>query len=195
VAVADTAGLGAAAGSERDPPALVGCETDLSFCPSAASAPAARICSSVGAADFFSRGLDLRGAGVSDSEGTCSEGCGACLGGSLFFSRATITSCACICPARTKLQSSAQKNPFSIKKPDKRITPFTSPRSSDAAKFNQADGAPGLPATESEGAIRSQGKSPRDATRIAEIARRRNNARSLRGPPSPSIQTRPPPAR
>ena len=71
--VVETAGVGAAAASEREPPFLVGCEADLSFCPSPASAPAARIWSSVGATDsFFLRGLGLVCAGVTDSAGLCS---------------------------------------------------------------------------------------------------------------------------
>jgi hypothetical protein len=75
--------------------------------------------------DFFSRDLDLRGAGVGDSEGSCSEGCGVCLGSSGFFSRATITSCACIFPMKTTLQSITRKNRFSMTPPDKRFSPFT----------------------------------------------------------------------
>ena len=55
--------------------------------PSAARAPAARISSSVSlaGADFFSCDLDLRGAGVVDSEASCSEGCGVLLGKLGFF--------------------------------------------------------------------------------------------------------------
>jgi hypothetical protein len=102
-----------------------------SFDPSAARAPAARISSSVSLAgtDFFSRDLDLRGAAGLDSEASCSEGCGVCLGRSDFFSRATITSCACIFPMRTKLKSIAAKNRFSMTPPDKRFSPFTTLRS------------------------------------------------------------------
>ena len=88
VGVVETAGLGAAAVSERDVPFLVGCETDRSFRPSAATAPAARICSSVGATDFFSRGLGLVRTGAADSEGVCSdsEDGAACSGASGFVS-------------------------------------------------------------------------------------------------------------
>jgi hypothetical protein len=51
------------------------------------------------------------------------------MGSSGFFSRATITSCACIFPMRTTLQSIARKNRFSMMPPDKRFSPFTTPRS------------------------------------------------------------------
>jgi hypothetical protein len=85
--VTETAGLGAAV-SERDAPVLVGCGTDRSFRPSPASAPAACICSSVGATDFFSRDLRLVRAGAADSAGVCSdsEDGATCLGGSGFVS-------------------------------------------------------------------------------------------------------------
>ena len=110
---------------------FVDCEADRSSAPSAARAPAARISSSVSVAgaDFFSPDLDLRRAGVGDSKVSCSEGCGVCVGSSVFFSRATITSCACIFPMRMALQSDARKNRFSMMTPDKRFNPFTSPRS------------------------------------------------------------------
>ena len=110
---------------------FVDCESDRLFNPSAARTPAARISSSVSdaGADFFSRDLDLRGAGVGDSKVSCSAGCGVCAGSSGFFSRATITSCACILPMRMTLQSAAPKNRFSMIPPDKRFNPFTSPRS------------------------------------------------------------------
>ena len=51
-------------------------EPDRLFDPSAARAPASRISSSVSVAgaDFFSRDFSLRGAGVGDSEVTCSDG-------------------------------------------------------------------------------------------------------------------------
>ena len=110
---------------------FVDCESDRLFNPSAARTPAARISSSVSdaGADFFSRDLDLRGAGVGDSKVSCSAGCGVCVGSSGFFSRATITSCACIFPMRMMLQRTARKNRFSMMPPDKRFSPFTSPRS------------------------------------------------------------------
>jgi hypothetical protein len=129
VAVGEAAGLGAAAVSKRDPPLLVGWGTDRSPRPSAASAPDARICSSVGATDFFSRGLGLVRAGVADSEGVCSdsEGGAACSGASGFVSRGTTTSCACICPTRATLQSSDGINPLSMKRPDKSIRPVGKP--------------------------------------------------------------------
>ena len=101
--VAATVGFGAAALSTSGSRVLVGCETDWSFDPSAARAPAARISSSVSVAggDFFPRGLDFRGVGAGVSEGGSSEGwtacfagSGVCLAGSGLFSRATITSCA-----------------------------------------------------------------------------------------------------
>jgi hypothetical protein len=125
--VSATVGLGTGALSTSGSRAFVDCETDRSFDPSAARAPAARISSSVSlaGADFFSRDLDLRGAGVVDSEGSCSEGCGVCVGSSDFFSRATITSCACIFPMKTTVQSIIRKNRFSMMPPDKRFSPFT----------------------------------------------------------------------
>jgi hypothetical protein len=121
VAVGETDGLGVAAVSERDPPVLVGCGTDRSLGPSAASAPDARICSIVGATDFFSRGLGLIRAGVADSEGVCSdsEDGVVCLGASGFVSLGTTTSCAWIIwPTRKTLQSSDRKN-LRMKRPDK----------------------------------------------------------------------------
>ena len=129
--VSATVGFGTGALSTSASGVFLDCETDRSFDPSAARAPAARISSSVSVAgaDFFSRDLDLRGAGVGDSEASCSEGCGVCVGSSGFFSRATITSCACIFPMRMTLQSTARKNRFSMMPPDKRFSPFTSPRS------------------------------------------------------------------
>jgi hypothetical protein len=129
--VSATVGFGTGALSTSGSRVFVDCETDRSFPPSAARAPAARISSSVSVegADFFSRDLDLRGAGVEDSEVICSAGCGVCVGGSGFFSWATITSCACIFPMRMTLQSTAGKNRFSMMPPDKRFNPFTSPRS------------------------------------------------------------------
>jgi hypothetical protein len=51
------------------------------------------------------------------------------LGSSGLFSRATITSCACIFPMRMTPQSTARKNRFSMMPSDKRFNPFTSPRS------------------------------------------------------------------
>jgi hypothetical protein len=129
--VSATVGFGVGALSTSGSGVFVDCETDRSFPPPAARAPAARISSSVSVAgaDFFSRDLDLRGAGVGDSAVSCSDGCGACGGGSGFFSRATITSCACIFPMRMALQSTVPKNRFSMMPPDKRSRPFTSPRS------------------------------------------------------------------
>ena len=126
-----TVGFGIAALSTSGSRVFVDCETDRSLPPSAARAPAARISSSVSLAgtDFFSRDLDLRGAGVGDSKVSCSAGCGVCVGSSGFFSRATITSCACIFPIRMTLQITARKNRFSMMPPDKRFNPFTSPRS------------------------------------------------------------------
>jgi hypothetical protein len=109
---------------------LFDCEPDRSFPPSAARAPADRISSSVSVVgtDFFWRAF-LCGAGVEDSEATCSAGAGVLAARSGFFSRATMTSCACIVAAKIRLQSTAHKNPFSMMPPDKRVNPFTSPRS------------------------------------------------------------------
>ena len=98
-------GFGIGALSTSGSRVFVDCDPDRSFDPSAARAPAARISSSVSfeRADFFSRDLSLCGAGVGDSEVSCSAGCGVCVGSSGFFSRATITSCACIFPMRMTL--------------------------------------------------------------------------------------------
>ena len=125
--VSATVGIGTGALSTSGSRVFVDCETDRSFDPPAARAPAARISSSVNlaGADFFSRDLDLCGAGVVDSEGSCSDGCGVCLGRSDCFSRATITSCACIFPMKTTVQSITRENRFSMMPPDKRFTPFT----------------------------------------------------------------------
>jgi hypothetical protein len=110
--------------------AFVDCETDRSFAPSAARAPAARISSSVSVAgaDLFSRDFTLCGVGVGDSDASCAEGCGVCFGSS-GFSRATTTSCACIFPMKMTLQSTARKNRSSMMPADKRFDPFTRPRS------------------------------------------------------------------
>jgi hypothetical protein len=128
--VSATVGFGIGALSTSGSRVFVDSETDRSFAPPAARAPAARISSSVSVegADFFSRDLDLRGAGVGDSVVSCSDGCGVCVRGSGFFSRATITSCACTFPMRMALESTAPKNRFSMMPPDKRSSPFTSPR-------------------------------------------------------------------
>jgi hypothetical protein len=129
--VSTTVGFGIGALSTSGSRVFADCETDRSPNPSAARAPAARISSSVSvaAADFFACDLDLRGAGVGDSEVTCSAGCSVCIGTSGFFSRATITSCARIFPMRMMLQSNIKKNRFSMMPPDKRFNPFTAPRS------------------------------------------------------------------
>ncbi len=182
-----TVGFGIGALSTSGSRVFVVCEPDWLFSPSAARTPAARISSSVSdaGADFFSRDLDLRGAGVGDSEASCSEDCGVCAGSSGFFSRATITSCACILPMRMTLESTTQKNRFSMIPPDKRFNPFTSPRSSDLAEFNQAGAAaPESPVTESAAAIRFPDKSRRDACRTVETARPQNNGHWSRGLPS-----------
>jgi hypothetical protein len=124
-------GFGIGALSTAGSRVFVDCKPDRAFNPSAARAPAARISSSVSVAgaDFFSRDLGLCGVGVGDSEVDCSKDGGVCVGSSGFFSRATITSCACIFPTRMMLQSIVGKNRFSMMPPDKRLTPFTSPRS------------------------------------------------------------------
>ncbi len=129
--VSTTDGFRAGARSTSGSRVFVDCGTDRSFDPSAARSPAARISSSVSVAgaDFFSRDLDLRGAGVRVSEGICSEGWTVGFGIAGFFSRATITSCACSLPTKTTAHNSAPKNRFSMMPPDKRMNPFTSPRS------------------------------------------------------------------
>jgi hypothetical protein len=129
--VSATVGFGIGALSTSAARVFVDCEADRSLDPSAARAPAARISSSVSVAggDFFSRDFTLCGVGAGDSEVSCSDGCGVCVGSSVFFSRATITSCPCIFPTRMTLHSTAEKNRFSMMPPDKRFSPFTSPRS------------------------------------------------------------------
>jgi hypothetical protein len=129
--VSTAVGFGAGALSTSGSRVFVDCGTDRGLNPSAARSPAARISSSVSVAgaDFFSRDLDLRGAGVGVSEGICSEGWTVGFGTSGFFSRATITSCACTFPRKTTLQSSVPKNCLSMIPPDKRKNPSTSPRS------------------------------------------------------------------
>jgi hypothetical protein len=136
--VSATIGFRARALSTSASRVFVGSEADRSFGPSAARAPAARIFSSVSVleVDFFSRGLDFRGgAGVSggnSSEGwtVCFGGSGGCVAGCGFFSRATITSCACMFPIIITLQSNARNNRLSMMPRDERMDPLTSPRSS-----------------------------------------------------------------
>ena len=103
LAVAATVGFGAGAFWASGSRVWLDCELGWVLNPSAARAPAARISSSVrlAAADFLARDFDFRGAGTGVSEGSssgawtaCFGGSGVCLKGSVFFSRATITSCA-----------------------------------------------------------------------------------------------------
>jgi hypothetical protein len=123
VGVSVAAGLGVGAVSESDWPDLFLCERLGLFSRSAATAPAIRICSSVGSADvdFLLRGLGLACSGVGDSKGVCSGDGAACLGASGLVSRATITCCACVWPTRTKLQSRITKNPLGINRGDKQL--------------------------------------------------------------------------
>ena len=127
--VSETVGFGIGTLSTSGSRVFVDCDPDPSFDPPAARTPAARISSRVSleGADFFSRDLDLRdaGAGVGDSEASCSEGSGVCLERPDFFSRATITSCACTSPIRMMPQSTAQKNRFSMMPP--KIQPIHNP--------------------------------------------------------------------
>ena len=128
--VSGTAGLGVGAASESDRPDFFACDGLGLSRRSAASAPAIRICSSVGSADAdFLRDLRLArsGSGVADSEGVCSGGGAACLGASGFVSRATITSCACVWLTTMKLQSSTMKNPLRINRRDKQLQPVRKP--------------------------------------------------------------------
>jgi hypothetical protein len=92
--VSATTGLDVGAASESDWPDVFVCEGVGLFSRSAASAPAIRICSSVGAedVDFLLRDLRLVCSGAGDSKGVCSTGGAVCLGTSGFASRATITS-------------------------------------------------------------------------------------------------------
>ena len=127
--VSGTAGLGVEAASESDWPDFFACDGLGLLSRSAASAPAIRICSSVGSSDAdFLRdfGLVRSGSGVADSAGVCSGG-GACLGASGFVSRATITSCEYKWPTRMKLQSSIMKNPLGIKRRDRQLQPVRKP--------------------------------------------------------------------
>jgi len=96
VSAVDGRGIGAASGSNW--PDFLVCDGPGLFSRSAASAPAIRICSSVGSADLdlLTRDLGSVRSGVGDSDGVCSAGGAACLGASGFVSRATITSCACV---------------------------------------------------------------------------------------------------
>ena len=108
--------FGAAGASEPDSLVLLDSGGDRLSRLSAASAPASRICSTVGPVDFFVRDLGLVVSSAGDSEGACSEGGGASsLGGSGFFSRATITSCAWTCPTRTRPHNNTLNNPLRIK--------------------------------------------------------------------------------
>ena len=108
--------FGAAGASEPDSLVLLDSEGDRLSRLSAASAPASRICSTVGPVDFFVRDLGWVVSGGGASEGVCSEGGGASsLGASGFFSRATITSCAWTRPTRTRPQNNTLNNPLSIK--------------------------------------------------------------------------------
>jgi hypothetical protein len=128
--VSGTAGLGVGAASESDPLVLVVCGGLGLVSRSAASAPAIRICSSVGSADvdFLPRDLGLARSGVGDSDGVCSGGDGAaCLGASGFVSRATITSCAWVWPSRIKLKSNTLKNPVGIKRRANQLRPIRKP--------------------------------------------------------------------
>jgi hypothetical protein len=105
---------------------------------SAASAPAIRICSSVGSADVdFLRDLGFVCSGVADSEGVCSGGGAACLGVSGFVSRATITSCACVWPKRMKVQRSTIKNLLGINRRDKQLQPVRKPPFTRCSDLNQ----------------------------------------------------------
>jgi hypothetical protein len=137
--VSGTAGLGVGAASESDRPDLLVCDGLGLFSRSAARAPAIRISSSVGSADvdLLLRDLGLglgcsTSPGVADSAGVCSGGGAACLGASGFVSRATITSCPGVWPARMKVLTRATKNPLDINRREKlqpvRKPPFTKRR-------------------------------------------------------------------
>jgi hypothetical protein len=127
LAVSETTGVGVGAVSESNRPDLRVCAGLGLFRRSAASAPAIRISSSVGTSDLGFLPRDLGLAGVADSVGVCSGGGAACLGASGFVSRATITSCACIGPAKTTLQSSTVKSHFDIKRRNKQLRPVRKP--------------------------------------------------------------------
>lgn len=116
--VSDATGLGVEAASESDSVGLLVGEEPGLFSRSAASAPADRICSSVGAADvvFLTRGLGLVRSGAAVFEGVCSGGGAVCLGASGFGSRLTITSCAYAWPTRMRLRNSTFKTPPGTKR-------------------------------------------------------------------------------
>ena len=97
--------FGAAGASEPDSLVLLDSGGDRLSRLSAASAPASRICSTVGPVDFFVRDLGLVVSGGGDSS----------LGAPGFFSRATITSCAWTCPTRTRPHNNTLNNPLRIK--------------------------------------------------------------------------------
>jgi hypothetical protein len=130
-----TAGLAVGAASESDWADLVVSEALESLSRSAASAPAIRICSSVGA-DLLPRDLGFVRAGVADSEEVCSGGGAACLGASGFVSRATITSCASVWATTIKLQSSTLKSPVGMNRRDKQLPPITKPLFTNSAEFS-----------------------------------------------------------
>jgi hypothetical protein len=129
LAVSETTGVAVGEASEADSRAFAGCEDVRVLSRSAASAPAIRICSSVGSADagFFSRDLALGGSGVANSEGVSSAAGVACLEASGFVSRATMTSCPCIHPTRIKPQSRIPKNPVSLNCPANDLRPANKP--------------------------------------------------------------------
>jgi hypothetical protein len=137
--VSSAAGLGVGAASESDWADLFFCEGLGLSSRSAASAPAIRICSSVGSADvdFLPRDLCLVRSGAADSEGVCSGDGAACFGASGFVSRATITSCACVRPTRIKLQSSTLKSALGINRRDKRLRPIRKPPFTRRSDLNQ----------------------------------------------------------
>jgi hypothetical protein len=137
--VSSTAGLGVGAASESDWADLFFCEGLGLSSRSAASAPAIRICSSVGSADvdFLLRDLGLDGSGVGDSEEVCSAGGAACLGASGFVSRATITSCALVWLIRIKLHSRSTRNPVGVYRRDKQLRPVRKPPFTRRSDFNQ----------------------------------------------------------
>jgi len=137
--VSGIVGVEVGAASDSDWPDLLVCDGLGLFSRSAASAPAIRICSRVGSADvdLLPRDLGLVRSGVGDSEGVCSGGGAACLGASGFVSRATITSCACVWPAKIKLQSSTLKNPLGINRRDKRLQPIRKPPFTRRSDLNQ----------------------------------------------------------
>ena len=121
---------GAGGVSESDWPDLRAGDGLGLFNRSAASAPAFRICSSVGCAGserLRVLGFVRCGSGGTDSEGASSTGGAVGLGTSGFLSRATMTSCEYKGGASAKLQSRIMPSRFGISSGDKKLRSVRKP--------------------------------------------------------------------